>query len=584
MVKKLFVTVFLITLFPFFSMCDDSSSGKCGNGEQDEGEECDPLIPMYTGICTDDCKLLEYCGNGILEGNEECDDGNVGSNDGCNSICLVETGCGNGVIDFTFGENGGLLIEECDDDNIVSGDGCSSECKVEQAISCGNGILEFPEDCDDGNSESGDGCSSECKVESGCGDGIIDAPLELCDDGNRIKGDGCDENCRVEFVCGDLECDTENGESCEVCQKDCCPNCGDGFLDDDEECDDGNNDRFDGCGSGCHDEDGVSICGNGIWETGEDCDDSNTEDGDGCSSSCEREYELNDQNCESDKGENCQNSPFDCCPGCGNGVIDFGEECDGSVLNGNTCENNCYDGGVISCTSYCTLNFAACTGSGPLCGNSVAECSEQCDTGDFKGKTCETFGFESGSLGCSEDCTVDISGCSGFMFYLYSIFVEDSTPDGWDINGDFQIGTPSSGPAECYSPPYCAGTNLSGYYSSSTSYSGTNVILPEIDLTGAVAPYLSFYSWIYAESGFDGGKVQISLDGGVSFDDVDSSALSVPYDDTEGWTGTKTTWELYTVDLSDYIGSSIVIRFGFMSDSYTEYSGWYIDDITVSEM
>ena len=49
---------------------------------------------------------------------------------------------------------------------------------------------------------------------------------------------------------------------------------------------------------------------------------------------------------------------------CGNGVIDQGEECDGSNLAGQTCLNCGYTGGTLSCNSNCAINTSACTSGG----------------------------------------------------------------------------------------------------------------------------------------------------------------------------------------------------------------------------
>src|SRR5262249_30430462 len=73
---------------------------------------------------------------------------------------------------------------------------------------------------------------------------------------------------------------------------------------------------------------------------------------------------------------------------CGNGVLDAGEECDGTNLGGATC-NGC--AGTPRCTAGCKLDRSACTngicdasetctscpadcaGSGAVCGNGVCE-------------------------------------------------------------------------------------------------------------------------------------------------------------------------------------------------------------------
>jgi Protein of unknown function (DUF1566) len=47
-------------------------------------------------------------------------------------------------------------------------------------------------------------------------------------------------------------------------------------------------------------------------------------------------------------------------PFCGNGVVDSSEQCDGSNLNGQTCQSQGFAGGTLSCTSSCTFNTSGC--------------------------------------------------------------------------------------------------------------------------------------------------------------------------------------------------------------------------------
>ncbi|HEY4505970.1 MAG TPA: hypothetical protein VJJ24_00750 [Candidatus Paceibacterota bacterium] len=53
---------------------------------------------------------------------------------------------------------------------------------------------------------------------------------------------------------------------------------------------------------------------------------------------------------------------------CGNGIVEFGEQCDGSNLNGQSCVGLGYSGGVLSCNSDC-LSF------------DVSQCTEEEDDG-----------------------------------------------------------------------------------------------------------------------------------------------------------------------------------------------------------
>lgn len=53
---------------------------------------------------------------------------------------------------------------------------------------------------------------------------------------------------------------------------------------------------------------------------------------------------------------------------CGNGVIDQGEQCDGSNLAGQTCGSRGFSGGSLSCNSSCTINTSQCTSPPPPSG------------------------------------------------------------------------------------------------------------------------------------------------------------------------------------------------------------------------
>jgi cysteine-rich repeat protein len=76
---------------------------------------------------------------------------------------------------------------------------CNIDCN---ALSCGDGILDFNEVCDDGNAVSGDGCRGDCQGNEICGDGKLDASNgESCDDGNTINADCCDNNCQAGAGC-----------------------------------------------------------------------------------------------------------------------------------------------------------------------------------------------------------------------------------------------------------------------------------------------------------------------------------------------------------------------------------------------
>lgn len=51
--------------------------------------------------------------------------------------------------------------------------------------------------------------------------------------------------------------------------------------------------------------------------------------------------------------------------GCGDGVVQVGEECDGTELAGHSCITRGFAGGTLSCNPDCTFNTSACTTAPP---------------------------------------------------------------------------------------------------------------------------------------------------------------------------------------------------------------------------
>lgn len=109
--------------------------------------------------------------------------------------------------------------------------------------------------------------------------------------------------------------------------------------------------------------------------------------------------------CELD--ETASSCARDC--GCGNGVINPGEECDGTDYGDATCESVVQRGGTLSCNADCTFDVTACDEY--MCGNGIVEPGEECDGADVGGATCASAGFSGGSVTCDASCRLDVSAC-----------------------------------------------------------------------------------------------------------------------------------------------------------------------------
>jgi hypothetical protein len=52
------------------------------------------------------------------------------------------------------------------------------------------------------------------------------------------------------------------------------------------------------------------------------------------------------------------------------------------------------------------------TQQAPVCGNNIKESGEECDGTDIDSQSCMSYGYDSGTIGCSSDCTFDTGGCT----------------------------------------------------------------------------------------------------------------------------------------------------------------------------
>ena len=417
---------------PFTSTNCESESGECSYRVIEipcDNEECDP----DTGLCPngviptfDAGPEPAVCGDGTQEDGEECDDGNTTNGDGCSASCVVEEGwdCTEEPCEPICGDGEILGSEECDDGNTTNGDGCSENCTLEAGWDCtdepceticGDGIQAGAEECDDGDNDNSDttpdACRTDCTLPI-CGDNVQDSG-EACDDGNTIieacdYGDDactvCGTTCTlvpgVTSLCGDgvvqepEECDNGDLNSLDTpdaCRENCVlAHCGDDTRDSNEGCDDGNTSNGDGCSETCSVEDGwdcneapcVTICGDGIQTGAEACDDA------GESATCDVDCTLaicGDNVVNMTAGEECDdgtdsatgnsNQRADACRmtciphSCGDGFVDSDESCDDdNTDSGDGCDATCAVEAGWTCEGD---NPSVCTEIDSLCGDAI---------------------------------------------------------------------------------------------------------------------------------------------------------------------------------------------------------------------
>jgi immune inhibitor A len=134
------------------------------------------------------------------------------------------------------------------------------------------------------------------------------------------------------------------------------------------------------------------------------------------------------------------------------------------------------------------------------------------------------------------------------------------------------------------------------------------------DLSGLNQATLRFWTWYDIEADWDYGYVQVSDDGGATWHILrgPSTTDTNPNDNSYGWGYTGRSgdvrepqalssaeptsassaepskdapiWIEEQVDLSDFAGQEILVRFEYITDDALNYPGWVLDDIAIPEL
>jgi len=175
------------------------------------------------------------------------------------------------------------------------------------------------------------------------------------------------------------------------------------------------------------------------------------------------------------------------------------------------------------------------------------------------------------------------------------VLLEDSGIPG-AVSWSFEDLTNRTSNWKKWTSPVHSGTYSYASKLSTTSYGNNNddsFISPEIDLAGTTSPKLTFWHTYSTENGHDGGYIQVKDALGEwvqitpigGYNSVSGTTNHYTPDNTPVFGGDSGGWVQAEFPLSAYIGLKISFRFVFTSDDagVSGYSGWFIDDINVSD-
>jgi hypothetical protein len=170
------------------------------------------------------------------------------------------------------------------------------------------------------------------------------------------------------------------------------------------------------------------------------------------------------------------------------------------------------------------------------------------------------------------------------------------TPTGPFVVGTWFDDAGDTGPAKLVpTAPWAArpGVGVSGAgYSTGPYSSDTCAQLTGPEMLLDASPQLTFWSKYDIEEGWDKGELQISNDGGAAWNRVPMTYPGTSTHDNdecglgEGtfFTGTQPTFTLFSANLAAWAGQTVALRWEFSSDVYIEADGWWIDDISITDV
>ncbi|MFK5983246.1 MAG: M14 family zinc carboxypeptidase, partial [Flavobacteriaceae bacterium] len=110
----------------------------------------------------------------------------------------------------------------------------------------------------------------------------------------------------------------------------------------------------------------------------------------------------------------------------------------------------------------------------------------------------------------------------------------------------------------------------------------------EVDLTSAMGANISFYAKWDIENNWDYVQLEVSINNGSTwipqcgkYTNEGSTNNGQPTGEPL-YDGTQNDWVLEEIDLSDYLGEQILVRFQFESDNGVTKDGFYFDDLKIN--
>jgi hypothetical protein len=172
----------------------------------------------------------------------------------------------------------------------------------------------------------------------------------------------------------------------------------------------------------------------------------------------------------------------------------------------------------------------------------------------------------------------------GVDFVLKAAYDFEVDGEGFTANAGWTRGTDATSGA--HSGTKVWGTVLGANYANCADY---RLDIPPVSLVNMTSATLRCWNWYRAEAGYDGGNLQVSTDGGVTWTVVQPNGGYVgnltgscnALTGQQGFQGTSSVWLEKVYPLDSYVGQWVRLRFRFGADSGVVDRGWYLDDFSL---
>lgn len=148
----------------------------------------------------------------------------------------------------------------------------------------------------------------------------------------------------------------------------------------------------------------------------------------------------------------------------------------------------------------------------------------------------------------------------------------------WDTN-DWNVTD-----EEYYTPSNCITDSPNSNYSDNQSSSIE--IIENLDLTNATDAHLTYAAKWQIEEGYDYVVLEVSTDGGMEYAPqcglYTSTGVQDQFEGAPLYDGEQNEWVEEFIDLSDYLGETIKVRFRLVSDQIVNEDGFYFDDFQIN--